>query len=363
MAESTGRAPFWPALRELTLARMREFLREPEAVFWVFAFPVIMTCALGIAFRTRVDEPVLVGIERATGAAAVAGQTTDAATEAATAALRRAGGFEVREVEPGGVERALRDGAVQVVVTPGAVPIYRFDPARAESQVARLAVDAALQRAAGRADAFEPRQDAVRAVGSRYIDWLVPGLLGMNIMGTGMWSTSFAIVTARTRKLLKRLVATPMPRSAYLLSLVGSRLAFLVGEATVLVAFGWLAFDVAVHGSVAALAVVSLLGALAFGGLALLVSSRAQTIEGVSGMLNLVMVPMWVFSGVFFSSANFPEALQPFVQALPLTALNDALRAVMNDGEPLAALWRELAVLTVWGGASFALALKLFRWT
>ena len=226
-----------------------------------------------------------------------------------------------------------------------------------------MAVDAALQRAAGRVDAFAPRQDAVRAVGSRYIDWLVPGLLGMNIMGTGMWSTSFAIVTARTRKLLKRLVATPMPRSAYLLSLVGSRLLFLVGEATVLVGFGWLAFGVAVHGSLAALAVVSLLGALAFGAIALLVSSRAQTVEGVSGLLNLVMVPMWIFSGVFFASSNFPDSVQPFVQALPLTALNDALRAVINDGEPLTAIWRELVVLTAWGGVSFALALKLFRWT
>ena len=356
MAEVMGRAPFWPALRELTLARVREFLREPEAVFWVFLFPVIMTCALGVAFRTRTDESVLVGIERTAGAA-----DNHAAT--ARGALQKAGGFELREIEPGGVERALRDGLVQVVVTPGAAPTYRFDPGRAESRLARLAVDAALQRAAGRADAFEPRQDAVRAVGSRYIDWLVPGLLGMNIMGTGMWSTSFAIVTARTRKLLKRLVATPMPRSAYLMSLVGSRLMFLVAEATVLVTFGWLVFGVAVHGSIAALAVVSLLGAVTFGGIALLVSSRAQTVEGVSGLLNLVMVPMWVFSGVFFSSANFPEALQPFVQALPLTALNDALRAVMNDGEPLAAIWRELAVLTVWGGASFALALKLFRWT
>ncbi len=356
MAESMGRAPLWPALRELTLARMREFLREPEAVFWVFAFPVIMTCALGVAFRTRVDEPVLVGIERTAGAAA-----GNAAT--VRAALQQASGFEVRDIDPAGVERALREGIVQVVVTPGTVPTYRFDPARAESRLARLAVDAALQHAAGRTDAFAPRQDAVRAVGSRYIDWLVPGLLGMNIMGTGMWSTSFAIVTARTRKLLKRLVATPMPRSAYLMSLVGSRLMFLVSEATVLVAFGWLAFGVAVHGSIAALAVVSLLGAVTFGGIALLVSSRAQTVEGVSGLLNLVMVPMWVFSGVFFSSANFPEALQPFVQALPLTALNDALRAVMNDGEPLIAIWRELAVLTVWGGVSFTLALKLFRWT
>ncbi|HUU32627.1 MAG TPA: ABC transporter permease, partial [Vicinamibacterales bacterium] len=185
----------------------------------------------------------------------------------------------------------------------------------------------------------------------------------MNIMGTGMWSTSFAIVTARTRKLLKRLVATPMPRSAYLLSFVGSRLMFLAAEAIVLVGFGWLAFGVAVHGSLVALAVVSVLGALTFGGLALLVASRAQTVEGVSGLLNLVMLPMWVFSGVFFASSNFPATLQPFVQALPLTVLNDALRAVMNDGETLAAIWRELAIMSAWGGLSFALSLKLFRWS
>ncbi len=338
-------------LRELTLVRMREFLREPEAVFWVFAFPVIMTCALGVAFRSRADEPVIVGVERGTQAVALA------------AALERAGGFVIREVDAAGVDRALRDGRVQVVVVPGDPPTYRFDPARAESQVARLTVDAALQRAAGRADAFSARHDAVRAVGSRYIDWLVPGLLGMNIMGTGMWSTSFAIVTARTRKLLKRLVATPMPRSHYLVSLLLSRLAFLAAEVAVLVAFAWAVFGVAVHGHLGTLALVCLAGALAFGGIALLTASRARTIEGVSGLLNLVMVPMWVFSGVFFASSNFPEAVQPFVQALPLTALNDALRAVMNDGEPLRAIWSELAILAAWGGISFTAALRLFRWS
>ncbi len=344
---------FLPALRQLTLSRMREFLREPEAVFWVFGFPVIMTLALGIAFRTRTEEPVRVAVDGGAGA--------DAA--AVRASLTAAGGFVLRDVPPPEIERALRDGLVQVVIVPGTPPTYRFDPARAESQVGRLAVDRALQRAAGRPDAFSPREDAVRAVGSRYIDWLVPGLLGMNIMGTGMWSTSFAIVTARTRKLLKRFAATPMPRGAYLLALVGSRLAFLVAEAVVLLGFAYVAFGVAVHGSLVALTVVCLLGALAFGGVALLVASRAKTIEGVSGLLNLVMLPMWVFSGVFFASSNFPEAMQPFVQALPLTALNDALRAVMNDGEALATLWRELAVMAGWGGVSFVAALKLFRWT
>lgn len=350
MSDAGEHAPRLLVLRELTLMRMREFIREPEAVFWVFAFPIIMTCALGVAFRSRGDEPVVVGVERAH------------MNSPAARALTEAGGFVVRDVAPGESERALRDGRVQVMVTPGEPPTYRYDPARAESRVARLSVDAALQQAAGRQDAFSPRDDAVRAVGSRYIDWLVPGLLGMNIMGTGMWSVSFAIVTARTRKLLKRLVATPMPRWAYLLSLLGSRLAFLVAETTVLVGFAWLAFGVAVHGSLTALSVVCLVGALAFGGVALLVASRARTIEGVSGLLNLVMVPMWVFSGVFFASSNFPDALQPFVQALPLTALNDALRAVMNDGQPLAAVWTELAILGVWAAASFAAALKMFRW-
>lgn len=351
MSESFVSHPFLAALRQLTLSRIREFLREPEAVFWVFGFPVIMTMALGIAFRTRTDEPVVVGVERVAGA------------EAIVKSLDAAGGFVVRDVPAADVDRALRDGVVQVMIGPGTPPTYRFDPARAESQLARLSVDHALQRAAGRVDAFVARDDAVRAVGSRYIDWLVPGLLGMNIMGTGMWSTSFAIVTARTRKLLKRFAATPMPRSAYLISLVGSRLAFLIAEGTVLIGFAWLAFDVAVHGSLAALVVVSLLGALAFGGIALLVASRARTVEGVSGLLNLVMLPMWVFSGVFFASSNFPEAMQPFVQALPLTALNDALRAVMNDGASLVSLWQELALLAGWGGVSFVAALKLFRWT
>ena len=226
----------------------------------------------------------------------------------------------------------MRDGRAPVIVVPGSPPTYRFDEARAESQVARLAVDAALQRAAGRADAFTPVQEPMQTVGSRYIDWLVPGLLGMNIMGTGMWGVGFSIVQARSKKLLKRLIATPMKKSHYLLSLVLSRLATLTLEVVIIVGFAWLAFDVAVHGSVWALAALALLGALAFGGLGLFVASRARTIEAVSGLMNLVMLPMWVLSGVFFAATNFPEVMQPFIHILPLTALNDAMRAVVNEG-------------------------------
>ena len=342
--------PRFNPLVELTLARFREFLREPEAVFWVFAFPVIMTCALGIAFRSRGEEPVIVGVVQQAGA------------DELGAALEGAGGFTVRRIAPDEVDRAVRDGRAPVVVVPGPTPEYRFDRARAESQVARLAVDAALQRAAGRADAFAPLERPVETVGSRYIDWLVPGLLGMNIMGTGLWGVGFSIVQARTKKLLKRLVATPMSKAHYLMSHVFSRLMFLSLEVVVIVGFAWLFFGVAVHGSLAALAALSLLGALAFGGLGLLLASRARTIEAVSGLMNLVMLPMWVLSGVFFASTNFPDAMQPFIHALPLTALNDALRAVVNEGLSLTALGKEIAVLLSWGLVSFVLSLKLFRW-
>ena len=337
-------------LVNLTLARTREFLREPEAVFWVFAFPVIMTCALGIAFRSRGHEPIVVAVAEQAGVEGVA------------RTLEGAGGFSVRRLGPDEVEQALRDGRAAVVVVPGAPPTYRFDEARAESQVARLAVDRALQRAAGRADAFVPVETPVQAVGSRYIDWLIPGLLGMNIMSTGLWGVGFSIVQARSKKLLKRLVATPMSKAHYLLSHILSRLVFLALETTVIVGFAWIAFGVAVQGAIGALAALALLGALAFGGLGLLLASRARTIEAVSGLMNLVMLPMWVLSGVFFASTNFPDLMQPFIRALPLTALIDALRAVVNDGRPLASLAPQIANLTAWGVVSFGLALKSFRW-
>jgi ABC-type multidrug transport system permease subunit len=256
----------------------------------------------------------------------------------------------------------LRNGSVQILVLPGTPPTYRFDPTRPESRLARLALDDALQRARGRRDAWTPREQTVVSPGSRYVDWVLPGLLGMNIMGTGLWSIGFGVVQARTRKLLKRLMATPMRRGQYLLSHVLSRLVFLALEVVTIVGFGVLAFGVPLEGSIAALGLDCLLGALAFGGLGLLIASRPRTIEGVSGLMNLAMLPMWVLSGVFFSAEHFPDLMQPFIQALPLTALNQALRGVMIDGASLAALWPQLANLGVWGVGCFAIAVRVFRW-
>lgn len=337
-------------LHQLTLARFREQLRQPEVLFWVFAFPLLLAIVLGLAFRNRPPSSLRVAVETGPGA------------EVLAEGLERAGGFQVSRLPPDSAAEALRTGRVAIVVVPGDSLTYRFDPTRTESRLARLATDDALQRALGRPDARPTVDRAVTERGARYIDFLIPGLLGLNLMSTGMWGMGYSVVDARRRKLMKRLLASPMRRSQYLLSFIAARLVLLGPEAGLLVGFGVLVFGVPLRGSLIDLAAVTLLGAMSFAGLGLLTASRVRTVEAVSGLMNLVMLPMYVLSGVFFSSENFPRAMQPFIQALPLTALNEALRGVMIDGASLAALWAPLGICAAWGAVSFAVALRIFRW-
>jgi ABC-2 type transport system permease protein len=340
-------------LTQLTLVRYREFIREPEAVFWVFVFPVLLTAGLGIAFRHQgpTKAPVVV-----VDNGAAAGQVTSA--------VERSPALTVRALPDSLAAQELRTGKAALLIEPrpGGGVEYRFDPDRPDAHAARLEADDALQRAAGRADPVASTERRVREPGSRYVDFVVPGLLGLNLMGSGIWGLGFAIVDARKKRLLKRLVATPMSRSQYLASFLLSRLTLLVVEVGVLLGFAMLVFGVPVRGSPLSVLAICLLAALTFGAIGLLIASRAQTIEGVSGLMNLVMLPMWIFSGVFFSASRFPDALQPAIQLLPLTAVNDALRGVMLQGAGLTALSSELAVLVGWMLLAFALALRLFRW-
>ncbi|HKT58429.1 MAG TPA: ABC transporter permease [Gemmatimonadales bacterium] len=338
-------------LVQLTLVRYREFYREPEAIFWVFIFPVLLTAGLGIAFRSRAPERTPVALVATHGDTTLAGR------------LARDDGLKVRTLTDSAATQALRAGDVAlVVVATGSGVEYRYDPERPDAREARLRADEAVQRAAGRSDPVPARERTLREAGSRYVDFVVPGLLGMNLMGSGIWGIGFAIVDARRKHLLKRLVATPMSRTQFLASFVLSRLTFLVLEVALLLGFATLVFGVPLRGSPAVLAGVCLLSALAFASLGLLLAARPRTVEGVSGLMNLVMLPMWIFSGVFFSSARFPDAVQPLIKALPLTAVNDALRATMLRGAGLGQLVPELAVIIAWLVLSFALAVRLFRW-
>ena len=338
--------PVW----QLSLTKARELYREPEALFWVFVFPILLALALGIAFRTSGPEEISIGVQRGAGA------------EAIERALEKAEGFRSALLDPDEARQRLRTGRVALVVIAGDPLTYWYDPTRPESAAARMAVNDALQSDAGRIDVIAVDTREMNEKGSRYIDFLIPGLLGMNIMGTGMWGIGFYIVTARQKKLLKRLVATPMSRSQFLLGQILGRLFLLVFEVGALVAFATLLFDVPLRGSIVTLAFVSVLGAMTFAGMGLLVASRVKTVEGVSGLMNIVMMPLWILSGIFFSTSRFPDAMQPVVQALPLTALNDALREVMLDGASLFSILDEVALTAAWGVATFVAALAIFRW-
>jgi ABC-2 type transport system permease protein len=360
-SERRGRSSGWGShpLLTLTLARMREFWRVPTAIFWVFGFPVLLAFVLGLAFRDSPPEKMKVAVENSTANA-----------PKIAADIAGAPDLEPIIMSPEEASNALRTGQVALVVSwselkGGASQSrfdYRFDPTRPDSRVARLSVNDALQRGAGRVDAAKWRDQVYREPGARYIDFLIPGLIGLNLMSSGMWGLGFSIVQARTQRLLKRLAATPMRRWHFLLSFMLSRLIFLVLEVAAILVFAYYVFAVKVYGSFLNVALVTLIGSMTFSGIGLLVGARTKTIEGASGLMNLVMLPMYLLSGSFFSASKFPDFLQPFIKALPLTVLNDALRAVMNDGAGLTAVAVSLAVLLLWGALSFIIALKIFRW-
>ena len=335
---------------QLALARLREFVREPEALFWTFVFPVVMSVVMAVAFPAGGSTPVLVGI------------AVGPDEQAIRQALGEEDGITVRDLEPGSEQRALREGEVHLIIVPTMPPTYRFDPGRQESRTARLVVDDALKRQAGRVDPWTAHEEPQAIPGSRYIDWLIPGLVGLGIMSTSMWGIGFSVAQSRMRKVLKLLVATPMSRRDYLGAQMLARLVFLGPEVAIPIAFGVFVLSMPMRGSIAALATVSVVGALAFGALGLFVASRARTFEAISGLMNVSMLPMWLLSGVFFSAANFPDSIQPLVQSLPLTALNDALRGVVLEGSTLRTIQAEVLVLLAWGIVSFAVALRIFRW-
>lgn len=338
-------------LVELTIYRLKEFLREPDAVFWVFVFPLLLTLALGFAFREKPPERIPVGV------------TEGPFAQRHLIALQKSPALQPRIYPVLEGREELRRGKISLLVDGSEGMVYRYDPTRPESRNARGEVDDALQASMGRRDMFTAREETVTEQGARYIDFLVPGLIAMNLMGTGMWSISFAVVNARLKKLLKRFLATPMRKSTFLTAQFLSRFVFLIVEVAVVTVFAWLVFDVEIRGSMALFWFLCVLGGAAFAGVGILVSSRARTLEAVSGLMNLVMMPMWICSGVFFSYERFPDAVKPLIRALPLTALTDSLRAVMNDGAGIAAVAPQIANMLLWALLSGLVGLKIFRWT
>ena len=240
--------------------------------------------------------------------------------------------------------------------------MVHFDPTYERGPVARLVTSDVLQAAAGRKDALTIDEKNSTEPGSRYIDYLLPGLVGMNLMGSSMWGVGYNLVVARKRRLLRRYAVTPMRRGHFLLSYFFSRLLFLGLELVVLLGFGALVFGTVVRGSYATLGLVALLGAAAFAAVSLVVGARVENTDVANGWMNFVQLPMWVLSGAFFSYERFPEGLHGFIRLLPLTALVDGLRAVSNAGATLVECAHPILVMSLWGAVGFFVALRTFRW-
>jgi len=335
------------SLYQLTAQRFRLFFREPEAVFWIFVFPVLMAAGLSIAFRNRPADVLQVG----------------ATTTELARALNADKGLTASTIDEADGRKQLALGKILVLAVQSTDSVtYEYDDTNPDARNARLIADQAIQRAAGRHDTVDTQNQHVHEAGARYIDFVVPGLLGMNLMSSAIWGLGFAIVEARQKKLLKRLVASPMPRWQYLASFLLSRLLLLVIEVGVFLGFARLAFGVPFRGPVWELALLAVLTSLSFSALGLLISSRAKTMEAASGLMNLAMLPMWILSGVFFSASRFPRLFQPFIHALPLTAAIDALRGNMLQGLAFSQMLSPIAVMLTWLLVCFAVALRIFRW-
>ncbi len=335
------------SLYQLTVTRLKLTLREPEAIFWIFVFPILLAVGLGIAFRNRPPEVLPVG----------------ATTPQLVQALAADSGLKATQMDEAAGLHAMSTGEIVLLaVQANGGVTYRYDETNPDARTARLLADRAIQRAAGRRDAVTAQNEQVHEVGSRYIDFVVPGLLGMNLMGSAMWGLGFSIVDGRQKKLLKRMVASPMPRWQYLAGFLLSRLGMLVIEVVVFLGFAWLVFGVPFRGPLWQLGLVCVITSLTFSALGLLVASRAKTMEAVSGLMNLVMLPMWILSGVFFSASRFPAVVQPIIKALPLTAAIDAMRGNMLQGTQLGHMLAPVAILLAWFALPFAVSLGIFRW-
>jgi len=335
------------SLYQLTMARFRLFLREPEAIFWIFVFPILLAVGLGIAFRNRPADVLQVG----------------ATTVQLTQALAVDKGLTAATMSEQEGTHELATGRILLLAIQKSDGVaYKYDDTNPDARLARLLADRAIQSAAGRKDAVPAGNELVHETGARYIDFVVPGLLGLNLMGSAMWGLGFAIVEARQKKLLKRLVASPMPKWQYLASFLISRLIMQTIEVAFFLGFAKIAFGVPFRGSLWQLCLLCLMTSLAFSALGLLVSSRAKTMEAASGLMNLVMLPMWILSGVFFSATRFPAVIQPIVRALPLTAAIEAMRGNMLQGTGLGQMMTQVGLLAAWFVVPFAVSLRIFRW-
>ena len=370
-------------LWRLTVALFMEIIREPGVLFWGIIFPILMSLGLGVAFTKKADVVRKAAVIITSTNAADIITATDLQTFLKTSCLKKQAGeketydwkLELKDEKLGNsiflfykmewqeAMIMLKRGTINIILLENdGQTEYHFDPMNPDAQLSYLKLNTIIGR--GKVVAVEGSTNIkpLTVTGTRYIDFLVPGLVSMGVMMSCMWGISYGIIEKRSKKLLRRLVATPMKKSHFLIALIAVRILMNFIESSVLFVFALLAFNMVIQGDISALILLFLAGNVAFAGLAVFVSSNTSNTEVGNGLINVVVMPMMVLSGIFFSYHNFPDWSLPVIQKLPLTMLTDGIRSIFNEGAGYADVAMPILILTATGVIFFLAGLRIFKW-
>jgi ABC-type multidrug transport system, permease component len=360
-------------LYRLITAHILEIVREPAVLFWGIVFPILMAWGLGIAFSNKKDINREVALILPQGISSIHQSSLGDIIEHYPAKgsyylpLKNEKLGDVNlTFHPYTQEEAnvqLKKGTISLIVRVDKGKLYyHFDPANADAQLLYQLVKGVVSNGPAYYSSHQEEIQPLTLAGTRYIDFLLPGLLAMGIMMSTSWGISYTLIERRSKKLLRRMVATPMKKSNLLIALISARFIMNVMEASLLYLFAWLYFDMQIQGNLFALALLFISGNMAFAGISILISSHTSNTEVGNGLINAVVTPMMVMSGVFFSYTHFPEWTLPFIKHLPLTMLADGVRSIFNEGAGLLQVWKQVAILSVTGVVSFIVGLRIFKW-
>jgi len=360
-------------LYQLTYTFFLGNIREPEVLFWGILFPVLISIGLGLAFTQTSESKfhIMVVEENKTD--------LDSLLNIYAVSNLKAGKevfiWKIEDKIIGNTEFSftrsdwksaiisLKRGESELIVTDSAGKVrYHFDPHNSQAQLAYMRLTALIKSPASTADTGQNQISPLTLKGVRYIDFLIPGILSMGIMSSILWGISYTIIELRSQKLLRRMVATPMKKSNYLIALMFVRILMNVVEALILILFAMLLFGIRIQGNIGALAVLFFAGNIAFTGLAILISTRTAKTEVGTGWINAVQMPMMILSGIFFSYHNFPAWSIPVIKALPLTALTDGVRSIFNEGAGWVEIITPSIALSAFGIVCFIIGSRLFKW-
>jgi len=369
-------------LRLLIMAHFREIIREPGVLFWGILFPILMSFGLGVAFTKKSDVTRKVAIISETVKSQADTATVVADFLKKSCEKNPAGGSDawrwkyiIKDEKLGNSiflfysmpwresMQLLKRGTINVMlVDKEGKAEYHFDPLNPDAQLTYLKLSGIIGKGPSVAETVDSEIRPLTVTGTRYIDFLVPGLITMGVMMSCMWGISYGIIEKRSKKLLRRLVATPMKKSHFLIALIAVRIGMNFVESSVLFIFSLIAFKITIQGDITALIVMFLAGNIAFSGLAVFVSSHTSSTEVGNGLINFVVFPLMVLSGIFFSYQNFPDWSLPVIRNMPLAMLTDGIRSIFNEGAGFPEVAIPIFVLTSIGIVFFGAGLKIFKW-